>query len=255
MESSSSQVRALPVGEPLVSLRRVSRFYRPDKPALFDISFDVFEGEVVYIGGPSGSGKSTLLRLLHLGEVPDTGNILFAGHDVGSLRVEARSVLRRQMGVIFQDFRLVEDLSVSANVALPLEVLGCSRAAIRSRVDEMLGRVGLGGRGGELAAGLSGGEQQRVAIARALIGEPRLVLADEPTGSLDAYIADFVLDLLEETARRGAAVVIATHDRMLMAARPHRTVSLERGRIFGLAAASELLRAEASLVPASALAR
>jgi cell division transport system ATP-binding protein len=201
---------------------------------LFDISLDINKGEFIYIAGPSGAGKSTLLRLLHLAEVPDTGTVLFHGHEVGTLRRSAIAVLRRSMGVVFQDFRLVDDLSVEANVALPLEVLGFSRPRMRERVGEVLERVGLGGRGADLAAGLSGGEQQRVALARALVGGPDLVLADEPTGSLDAYSADCVLDLLESVAAAGATVVLATHDRMLMAARPHRTAAFEGGRMVGL---------------------
>jgi cell division transport system ATP-binding protein len=232
---NASCARNLPVDPdvPLVKLERVSRFYRADRPALFDISLDIFRGEFVYIAGASGAGKSTLLRLLHLAEVPDTGTILFAGHDVTGLKRSAVSVLRRSMGMIFQDFRLVDDLSAAANIGLPLEIAGLGRSAIGDRVDEMLERVGLAGRGAELAGDLSGGEQQRVAIARALVGQPDLVLADEPTGNLDAFCADFVLDLLEAVAAAGATVVLATHDRLLMSARPHRTAALDRGRLIG----------------------
>ncbi len=219
---------------PLVSLKRVSRFFRADRPALFDISFDIFPQEFVYIAGSSGAGKSTLLRLLHAVEMPDTGAVLFNGHNIVSLRRPAIALLRRSIGVVFQDFHLIPDLSISANVGLPLEVAGISRSNIGQRVNEILAKVGLNGRAGELAGGLSGGEQQRVAIARALIAEPELILADEPTGSLDAYNADFVLDMLEKTAAMGATVVLATHDRMLMAARPHRTIALEQGRIVGM---------------------
>jgi len=223
---------------PLVATRRVSRFYKPERPALFDITFDIAQGEFVYIAGPSGAGKSTLMRLLHLAELPDTGKLFFAGHDVMSLRRSAVSVLRRSMGVVFQDFRLIDDLSVAANVALPLEVMGRPRAEIERRVDETLEHVGLPRRGREPASELSGGEQQRVAIARALVGRPSLVLADEPTGSLDVYSANFVLDLLEEVAATGATVIVATHDRMLMAARPHRTIAFEGGRMVGMSAPS-----------------
>jgi cell division transport system ATP-binding protein len=234
METGATPPLSAAAHVPLVSLRRVSRFYRPDRPSLFDISFDVFPGEFLYVSGISGAGKSTLMRLLHCAEQPDTGSIAFLGHDVSQLKPSAISVLRRSMGVVFQDFRLIEDLSVEANVAVPLEVTGISRARIRKRVAEVLERVGLSGRSHEIAGALSGGEQQRVAIARALASEPALVLADEPTGSLDAFTADYILDLLEEATGRGAAVVLATHDRMLMAARPHRIVALESGRMVGL---------------------
>ena len=224
---------------PIVSLRRVSRFYKPDRPALFDVTFDLHRGEFVYVAGPSGAGKSTLLRLMHLTEMADTGTLLFSGHDVRRLRRSAVSVLRRSTGVVFQDFRLIDELTVEANVALPLEVRGESRRAIAARAAEVLERVGLRGRGKERAGGLSGGEQQRAAIARAIIGEPELILADEPTGSLDAYAADYVLDTLEQLSRRGTTVVLATHDRMLMAARSHRTIVLDGGRLVGMSSGGE----------------
>jgi len=232
---TSSRTRGIEVDSrlPIVRLLRVSRFYRPDRPALFDLSLDVHPGEVLYVAGASGAGKSTLLRLLHLTETPDTGTILFGGHDVTSLKRSAVAFMRRSMGMIFQDFRLVDDLSVTANVGLPLEIAGLGGREITRRSEAMLERVGLSGRGDELAGGLSGGEQQRVAIARALVGRPSLVLADEPTGNLDAYSADLVLDLLESVASAGSTVVLATHDRLLMSARPQRTVALDRGRLVG----------------------
>ena len=219
---------------PLVSLRRVSRFYRPDRPALFDVSLDIWRGEFIYVTGASGAGKSTFLRVLHLAEPPDTGALFVNGHDVADLRRGAVSVLRCSMGVVFQDFRLVDDLSAAGNVALPLEVRGASSAEIERRTEEALERVGMGGRGAEPAGGLSGGEQQRVAIARALVGDPEIILADEPTGSLDAFSANVVLDMLEGVSRRGTTIVLATHDRMLIAARPHRVVALEGGRLIGM---------------------
>jgi len=219
---------------PLITLNRVSRFYKPDKPALFDISFDIFPGEFVYIAGPSGAGKTTLMRLMHLAEMPDTGALTFDGHDISSLRRSAVSVLRRSMGVVFQDFKLIDDLSIFANVGLPLEVAGLSVSAMRSRVEEVLEQVGMPGRGADLTGFLSGGEQQRVAIARALVGSPSLILADEPTGSLDTYSANFVLDVLEQISAAGTTVVFATHDRMLMAARPHRVIAFEGGRLVGM---------------------
>lgn len=219
---------------PLITLSRVSRFYKPDKPALFDISFDIFPGEFVYIAGPSGAGKTTLMRLMHLAEVPDTGALTFDGHDISNLRRSAVSVLRRSMGVVFQDFKLIDDLSIFANVGLPLEVAGLSVFAMRSRVEEVLEQVGMPGRGADLTGFLSGGEQQRVAIARALVGSPSLILADEPTGSLDTYSANFVLDVLEQVSAAGTTVVFATHDRMLMAARPHRVIAFEGGRLVGM---------------------
>ncbi|MBN2715948.1 MAG: ATP-binding cassette domain-containing protein [Deltaproteobacteria bacterium] len=218
---------------PLIKLFRVSKFYKPENPALFDVSFDIDPGDFLYIAGASGAGKSTLLKLLHLGEQPDTGTIQFNGHDVSSLKPSAISVLRRSMGIIFQDFKLIDDLSVAANIGLSLEVIGVSPAFIHQRVGEVLEEVGLPGIEDEMAGSLSGGEQQRVAIARALAPNPQLILADEPTGSLDTYSANFVLDMLESINERGATVIVATHDRMLMAARPHRTLALENGKLVG----------------------
>jgi len=218
---------------PLLEFKRVSRFFKPDNPALFDVSFDVKRGEFLYIAGTSGAGKSTLLRLAHLSEHPDTGSVFFNGHDVSALKHSAVSVLRRSMGIVFQNFHLVEDMTVKANIGLALEVAGASPGLIKKRVAKVLSEVGLEGVETEQAGMLSGGEQQRVAIARALAPEPYLILADEPTGSLDTYSANFVLDMLEEINRRGATVIVATHDRMLMAARPHRTLALENGRLVG----------------------
>ena len=234
MQSRRTRKISVNSTKPLISLSRVSRFYKPDKPALFDVSFDIFPGEFVYMAGPSGAGKTTLMRLMHLAEMPDTGALTFAGHDISSLRRSAVSVLRRSMGVVFQDFKLIDDLSIFANVGLPLEVLGLSISAMRSRVEEVLEQVGMPGRGSDLTAFLSGGERQRVAIARALVGSPSLILADEPTGSLDAYSANFVLDILEQVSQSGTTVVFATHDRMLMAARPHRVIAFEGGRLVGM---------------------
>jgi cell division transport system ATP-binding protein len=223
----------------LVSLRRVSRFYGTARSALFDVSLDILAGEFVYITGPSGAGKSTLLRVLGALEMPDTGRVLFNGHDLASLKRSAISLLRRSMGIVFQDFRLVPELTVQANIALPLEVMGTARDDITRRTDEVLERVGLEGRQRELAGELSGGEQQRIAIARAIVSRPELILADEPTGNLDAYNGDFVLDLLEQSCAGGATVVLATHDRMLMAARPHRILALKDGRLMGMSPSSD----------------
>jgi cell division transport system ATP-binding protein len=225
-------------GVPLVSFRRVSRFFSPERAALFDISLDISSGEFLYVAGPSGAGKSTLLNLLHAHETPDTGTVYYCGHDIAKLKRTAVAVLRRSMGVVYQDYRLVPDLTLAANVGLPLEIAGSSRQTIRTRTEEILEIVDLAGRGAELAGALSGGEQQRAAIARALIAEPEIVLADEPTGSLDAYNADYILDLLERAVENGTTVVLATHDRMLMAARPHRTIALDHGRIVGMTSGS-----------------
>ena len=187
-------------------------------------------GEFVFITGPSGSGKSTLLRLLYRSDTVDDGRILFLGRDVARLRDDAVPFLRRNLGIVFQDFKLVPAWSVFENVAVVLEVLGLPQRLVRARVGEALERVGLSGRGEDPAAVLSGGEQQRVAIARALVGEPALILADEPTGNLDPQLAVDILGLFEEVHESGTTVLFATHDRSLLEVRPRRIVVLDEGK-------------------------
>jgi cell division transport system ATP-binding protein len=187
-------------------------------------------GEFVFVTGPSGAGKSTLLRLLYRGETVDDGRILFLGRDVARLRDDAVPFLRRNLGIVFQDFKLVASWSVFENVAVALEVIGLPQRLIRARVGEALERVGLAGRGDDPAGVMSGGEQQRVAIARAIVGEPALILADEPTGNLDPQLAIDILGLFEEIHECGTTVLFATHDRSLLEVRPRRVVVLDEGK-------------------------
>jgi cell division transport system ATP-binding protein len=215
----------------LISLRRVQKSYGPACQVLRQVSFDVDRGEFLYIAGPSGAGKSTLLKLLYRAEEPDAGEVLFCGRDLARLRRESIPFLRRNIGVVFQDFRLLQDRPVFENIAIALEVLGRPGREIRARVLYVLDRVGLADKAAETVRSLSGGEQQRVAVARAVVAEPALILADEPTGNLDALRAADVMSLLDAVNRRGTAVVVATHDHMLMAARPRRTVALSNGMV------------------------
>ncbi len=221
---------AAAAGRPVLVLEDVHKAYRADAPVLRGLDLEIARGEFVFITGPSGAGKSTLLRLLYAAERVDSGRILFMGREVGRLTSGSIPFLRRNIGVVFQDFKLVANWTVLENVAVPLEVLGLPSRLIRRRVGEVLESVGLGGRGSELARSLSGGEQQRVAIARAIVGEPALVLADEPTGNLDPQLAMDILGLFEDIQTTGVTVLFATHDRSLLDVRPRRIVVLDEGR-------------------------
>jgi cell division transport system ATP-binding protein len=215
---------------PILMFEDVFKSYRPGVPVLRGTNLIIERGEFVFITGPSGSGKSTLLRILYAAEKPDEGRILFLGRDIVRLRDESIPFLRRNIGVVFQDFKLVQSWSVFENVAIALEVLGLPPRLIRTRVGEALERVGLAGRGDDPAGVLSGGEQQRVAIARAIVGEPALILADEPTGNLDPQLAIDILGLFEEINESGTTVLFATHDRSLLEVRARRLVVLDEGK-------------------------
>ncbi len=215
---------------PILVFEGIFKSYRHGAPVLRGMNLVIERGEFVFVTGPSGSGKSTLLRLLYRAEVVDDGRILFLGRDVARLRDDAIPFLRRNLGIVFQDFKLVGVWSVFENVAIALEVLGLPQRLIRARVGEALERVGLAGRGEDPASVLSGGEQQRVAIARAIVAEPALILADEPTGNLDPQLALDVLGLFEEIHENGTTVLFATHDRTLLEVRPRRVVVLDEGK-------------------------
>lgn len=201
--------------------------------ALDGVSLAVGRGEFVLLTGPSGSGKSTVLKLAMFDERPTRGVVETAGVRSDAAGPRQVSMLRRQLGVVFQDFRLLPDRTAEQNVAFALEVTGAPRAGVRERAAEALARVGLAGRGPRYPHELSGGEQQRVAVARALVNRPLLLLADEPTGNLDDRAAAGVLELLREVHAGGTAVVMATHSADLIARAGARVVTLERGRVAG----------------------
>ncbi|HEY1098950.1 MAG TPA: cell division ATP-binding protein FtsE [Myxococcota bacterium] len=216
----------------MIELFHVGKVY-PDgeRAALHDVNLTINKGEFVVLAGPSGAGKSTLLRLLFCAEQASTGQVLLLGKNLSRLRRHDVARVRRTIGVVFQDFKLLPTFSVLDNVALALEVQGKNRDDVIRRCMAVLSEVGLAHKTHQPAAALSGGEQQRVAIARALVVEPALLLCDEPTGNLDAERAKEVIDLLLTAHVRGTTVVVATHDPALLSAGRRRVVVLEGGRV------------------------
>lgn len=205
-----------------------------DAPAVLrDIHLILPRGSFHFLTGPSGAGKSSLLKLLTLVERPTTGRLRLFGDDVTSLPRRAVPALRRRMGVVFQDFRLLDHLSAFDNVALPLRLAGLKRADYAGNVAEMLDWVGLGERMADAPPSLSGGEQQRLAIARAVISRPDLILADEPTGSIDSAMGERLLRLFQSLNQLGTTVLIASHDQALAARSGARILHLEGGRLVG----------------------
>lgn len=210
----------------MISFENVAKVYAEKSvAALDDVTLDIERGEFVYLVGASGSGKSTFLQLVLREQKATSGRVLVAGKDVAQLSSWKVPHLRRQMGAVFQDFRLLPNKTVHENVAFALEVLGRSRSSINQTVPQTLEMVGLAGKERRYPHQLSGGEQQRVAIARAFVNRPAILLADEPTGNLDRANADAILGLLQDQVRAGAALVLVTHD-PTVAARADRTVVL-----------------------------
>lgn len=201
------------------------------KQALVDITFDIFQNEFVFITGPSGAGKTTLLRLLYLNDTLSEGQILIDGMNLSRISPKRASMLRRKLGIIFQDYKLIPTKTVYENVALVLEAMGKKHRFIQKKVSSVLRTVGMDTKQSALPTSLSGGEQQRVAVARAVIGDPRIILADEPTGSLDEDSAAIILNLIKGIHTRGATIIIATHDRSLMDKMGGRVLYLHEGRI------------------------
>lgn len=217
----------------MIRFNQVSKQYPPHQAALRSISLEIAKGEFVFIAGASGAGKSTLLRLLYGAERATEGDVEVAGRHVSSLEREGIASLRRELGIVFQDYKLLMRRSVVENVAFPLEVQGVGREERLQKARLMLEAVGLGGKGEVSPVTLSGGEQQRVAVARALVHQPRIVLADEPTGNLDHDMAHIVFDLLIEAHQAGVTVVVATHSLSIIDEINKRTIVLDRGVVIG----------------------
>jgi len=215
----------------VIRFDRVTKEYARSGTALQDVSFRIAKGEFVFLTGPSGAGKSTILRLTYFDERPTTGMVRVSGFNSGRISRREVSKLRRRLGIVFQDFRLLEDRTAEANVAFALEVTGTPRAQIGPKVSRVLTQVGLAAKATAFPKELSGGEQQRVAIARALVNDPFVLIADEPTGNLDERATRGVFQLLREINASGTAIVMATHDLDLVRNAESRTIELNRGQI------------------------
>jgi cell division transport system ATP-binding protein len=215
----------------MIRLDNVTKTYKGTVHALQDVSIEIGKGEFVFVVGASGSGKSTLIRVLLKEEEPTGGRIFVAGKDIGRLSPWKVPYLRRNIGTVFQDFKLLPDKSVFDNVAFALEVIGKPRHVIHTRVPEILELVGLGGKLANYPDELSGGEQQRVSIARAFVNRPLILMADEPTGNLDPATSVDIMKLLDRINRTGTTVIMATHDNAIVDAMRRRVVELDAGRV------------------------
>src|SRR6059036_444253 len=209
----------------------VTKIYEPDVAALRDVSFVIEKGEFVFVVGASGSGKSTMVRLLLKELEPTAGRIIVGGRDLARLKRSKVPLLRRNIGCVFQDFKLLPNRTAYENVAYALKVQGESRTAIRRKVPEVLTLVGLGARMNSLPDELSGGEQQRVSIARAFVNHPPLLVCDEPTGNLDPDTSVGIMQLLYRINRAGTTILMATHDREMVDKMRKRVIALEEGKL------------------------
>lgn len=215
----------------MISLSKVSKYYNKQVPALHEITCNIRRGEFVFITGASGAGKTTLLKLLYGAERADQGQVLVNGQDLTNLRPRELPKLRRTIGVVYQDSKLIPYRTVYENIALPLRVLGLAEKEVKQRAWRALKEVGLTIKVNGYPSALSGGEQQRVALARALVAEPEIFLADEPTGNLDPDLTLEIMELIYSANQRGTTVVVATHDNSIIERLPLRTLTLVRGKL------------------------
>jgi cell division transport system ATP-binding protein len=220
-----------PTGAPMIVFEAVTKIYDPHVVALREASFVIEKGEFVFLVGPSGSGKSTIMRLLLRELEPTKGRIIVGGRELARLKNSKVPMLRRNIGCVFQDFKLLPNRTASENVAYALKVQGESKRNIRAKVPEILALVGLSGKTNSLPDELSGGEQQRVSIARAFVNHPPLLICDEPTGNLDPDTSVGIMQLLYRINRTGTTVVMATHDREMVDKMRKRVIALDNGTV------------------------
>lgn len=216
----------------MIHLHNVSKYY-DNQTALRNITFSIEKGEMAYVTGPSGSGKTTLLRLIYLAEKPEEGSISIAGWETDKLKESSIPVVRQNIGVVFQDFRLLNNMNVFENVALALRIRGVDEKELKTQVFESLKMVNLRHRSDSYPLSLSGGEQQRVAIARAIVAEPVVILADEPTGNVDPDTSAGIMRTFKEINLKGTTILIATHNRDLFRNTGKRVLRLDNGNFVG----------------------
>lgn len=218
----------------MIRFFHVYKSYRDDVPILMDVNLKIDKGDFVCLTGPSGAGKTTFLKLLFCAERPNEGQILIDGRDVAKFSKAQVAKLRRSIGVVFQDFKLISNLSIYENVAITLNIQGYPSHVIRHRAEVALKLVGLENRAKSFPVRLSGGEQQRIAIARALVNDPKVILADEPTGNLDPYLTKEIVELFKEINIRGTTILFATHDRSLLKRIKHKELVIDKGKVVQL---------------------
>lgn len=231
-DSRARQAREAGV-EPVILMEHVTKIYpaQPNKPALYDVNIEIYPGEFVFLVGHSGSGKTTLLNTMLRNVKPTSGRVMVAGQDLMKIKNRKIPFLRRQIGAVFQDYKLLPNRTAYENVAFALQCIGKPKAVIKAQVPEVLRLVGLGDQMDSLPDQLSGGEQQRVSVARAMVNRPPLLICDEPTGNLDPAISLGIMKLLERINRTGTTVIVATHDRAMVDSMQRRVIALEGGRV------------------------
>ena len=217
----------------MIEFKKVSKVYNNGTEALRNLSLSIAKGEFVFIVGSSGAGKSTFLKLIMREEVPNSGEIVVNGRKLSTVRKRDVPYLRRTMGIVFQDFRLIDKMTVYDNVAFAMHIVGASDREIRKRVPYVLGLVGLEKKMDNHPAELSGGEQQRVGLARALVNNPSMIIADEPTGNVDPAMSYEIVELLTEINRRGTTVLMVTHEHDLVKRFPRRVIEIQGGTVVG----------------------
>jgi len=217
----------------MITFQNVTKIYPPDTVALEDVSFKIDEGEFVLVAGRSGAGKTTLLKLILVQERPTKGKVIFEKQEVHKIKKNKLPYLRRKIGAVFQDYKLLEFKTIYENVAFALEVVGATDEEISRNVPRILEIVGLGDKANNFPEQLSAGERQRAAIARALIHRPKVILADEPTGNLDPYNTSEIIDLLEKINSLGTTVILATHNKEIIKKLKKRVITFKEGRLLG----------------------